>query len=241
MKLLLTTFLLIPIICFSQKQYEFDYLIEYETTFFKDCCEIENPAYNEKNKTLTTYYLTNSKKNNYTAVITELDSLNFKMIFKDEDGIYSNIKVLKSDLNKAEFINIKCESIKRRINPFKYKTEYYSFFKLDDTLLNGKSYSKFKLEAINPKRARRQKIGTEFYIIDKETSFHLPLLNFSTAYEEWKKERSLPNGLFIEKYFINYKGDLITNEKLINYLKIDKKIVINDDCDKLNHIEPHNP
>ena len=231
MKLLLTTFLLISTICFSQKQYEFDYLIEYELTIYKDSIKIKNRPFREKDKTLKKYYLTNSKSNNYSAVITESDSLNYKMIFKDEDGIYSNIIILKSDLNNAEFINIDCEFVVSYQNAFKHKTKYYDFFKLNDTVVNGKTYSKFKLESIKPKRTKREQLGTEFYIIDKETSFHLPVLDFSIAYEEWKKEKNLPNGIYTEKYFIDYYGSLDSKEKLIHHWKIDKKIVINNDCD----------
>ncbi|MGY0393296.1 hypothetical protein ACW5R3_12155 [Bizionia sp. KMM 8389] len=231
MKLIITTFLLISTYCFSQKQYEFDYLIEYEMTFYKDSIKIKNRKFRKEDKTIKKYYLTNSKKNNYSAVITELDSLNYKMIFKDENGIYSNVTFLKSGLNKAEFINIDCKNVSRYENPFKYQTKNYDFFKLNDTVIGEKTFRMFKLESIKPKRVKRKKLGTEFYIIDKETSFHLPVLNFSTAYEEWKKEGNLPNGIFQQKYFIDYYGQLDSKEKLINYWKIDKKIVINNDCD----------
>ena len=87
------------------------------------------------------------------------------------------------------------------------------------------------MESIKPKRTKKGKLGTEVYIVDKETQFHLPILNFSTAYEEWKTERDLPNGIFYEKYFIDYYGLLDSKETLINIWKIDKKIVINKDCD----------
>ncbi|PNW26403.1 hypothetical protein [Formosa algae] len=208
MKLLLATFLLFSIHCFSQKQYEFDYLIEYEQTLYKDSIKIKNQPFREKDKTTKKYYLTNSKNNNYRAVITELDSLYYKMIFKDENGIYSNVTFLKSDLNTAEFINIDCKYVTRYKNPFKHQTKNYDFFKLTDTVINGKTFSKYKLESIKPRKVKRKKLGTKFYIIDKETSFHLPVLDFSTAYEEWKTEGNLANGIFIEKYFIDYYGNL---------------------------------
>jgi hypothetical protein len=229
MRLLTTIFILISTYCFSQKQYEFDYLLEYEMTFYKD--SIKNQKFRKEDQTIKKYYFTNSKKNNYSAVITELDSLNYKMIFKDEKGIFSAVTFLKSDLNKAEFINIGCKSVTRYKNPFKYQTKNYDFFKLNDTIIDGKNYWMYKLESIKPKRVKRKKLGTEFYIIDKGTLFHLPVLTFSTAYEEWKKEGNLPNGIFQQKYFIDYFGQLVIKEKLINYWKINKKIVITNDCD----------
>ena len=231
MKLLLITFLLLSTVCFSQKQYEFDYLIEYEFTLFKDSIKIKNRPFRKEDKVIKKYYLTNSKKNNYTAIITEIDSLDYKMIFKDENGIYSDVIIAKSDLNSAEFINIDCEYVRKYFNPNKYKTKYYDFLNLNDTLINGKTYSRYKMESIKPKRTKKGKLGTEVYIVDKETQFHLPILNFSTAYEEWKTERDLPNGIFYEKYFIDYYGLLDSKETLINIWKIDKKIVINKDCD----------
>jgi len=54
-------------------------------------------------------------------------------------------------------------------------------------------------------------------------------LYFPTAYEEWKSNKnSIPNGIFIERYQSDYSGKL--KETLINYWKIDKKIVLDDEC-----------
>ena len=231
MKYFLITFLLFSSYCYSQKQYEFDYLIEYEVTYYKDSVKTKNRPFTEKDKTIKKYYLTNAKKNNYVAVITELDSLKYVMIFIDQNGIFSNVNFLKAELNKAEFINIGCESLKRYQNNFKYQINNYDFLKLNDTVINNKAYSMFKLTSIKPKRKKRKKIGTEYYIIDKETSFHLPILDFSTAYEEWKSKKVLPNGIFFEKYFLDYYGKLVSKERLIKVWKINKKIVIDNDCD----------
>lgn len=231
MKIFLIAFLLFSTYCFSQKQYEFDYRIEYELTLYKDSIKIKNRPFREKDEITRKYYLTNSKKNNYSAVITDLDSINYKMIFKDENGIYSNVTISKSDFDKAEFVNIDCKYVSKYGNPYKYQTKNYDFFELKDTLINGKTFSKYKLESIKPKKVKRRKLGTQFYIIDTKTEFHVPILNFSTAYEEWKSKRKLPNGIFLEKYFIDYYGQLDSKEKLINYWKTDKKIVINNDCD----------
>ena len=230
-KLLLISFLLLSTYCFSQKQYEFDYLIEYKLTLFKDSIKINNRAFRKKDKTIKKYYLTNSKKNNYAAVITELDSLKYRMIFKDENGLYSNVILMKSDLNKAEYINIDCKYVSKYENSFKYQTKHYDFFVLKDTIINKEAYRKYKLESIKPKRSKSRKLGTEYYIIENGTEFHFPILNFSTAYEEWKTKRNLPHGIFFEKYFIDFYGQLDSKESLINYRKIDKKILIQKECD----------
>ncbi len=231
MRLTLIIIFLTTTLCFSQKQYEFDYLIEYELTTYKDSIRPKNRLLRNKDKISKKYYLTNSKKNNYTAIITEFDSLNYSMEFVDYNGIYSKINFLKSELNKAEFIKIKCQNVSKFSNPFKYQIRNYSFSEFNDTILNDKPYGVHKFASIKPNRIKRKKLGSEFYIIDKETSFHLPILNRATAYEEWKKERNIPNGIFIEKYFINYFGHLSSKEKLKGYWKVNKKIIVDSDCD----------
>lgn len=194
MKLHLTTLLLISACCFSQKHYEFDYLLKYELVYYTDSVETNNETGRIKEKTLHKFYLTNSKKNNYSAVLTELDSLNYNMIFKDENGLSANVKVLKSDFNSAEFISIDCTSVTRYQNRFKYKAKHYDFFKLKDTLLQGKTYSRFKFESIKPKKTKRKQLAAQFYIIDQTMSQHLPVLNFSTAYENGRHTGLYPTG-----------------------------------------------
>ncbi|TYC18157.1 hypothetical protein ES677_01900 [Bizionia gelidisalsuginis] len=231
MTLLSALFMLCSTLCFSQQQYEFDYLLEYKIIIYKDSFTVQSSSSNEKNETFKKYYFTNSKKNNYSAIITDLDSLHYSMIFKDENGISSRTTFLKTDLNNAEFINIECKDVYKYRNDFKYRTEEYDFFKLNDTLIKGKTYGKYKFASIKPKKEKRHKLASKYYIIDRATAFHLPLFELSTPYEKWKLQKTLPSGLFYEKYRIDYYGKLNYKETLINYWKIDKKIMINTDCD----------
>ncbi|GAA4962584.1 hypothetical protein [Algibacter aquimarinus] len=223
MKQLITLILtLSTIFCFSQKQYEFDYLIEYKHTFYNDSLT---------EKTISRYYLTNAKKNSYLAVITNLDSLNYQMDFKDENGLSFNVNFLKSDLIKAELINVECDYIWKYRNPYKFRIKEYDFFNLKDTLINGIVYARYKLTSIKPKKEKRKKLGTEIYIIDKNTKFHLPVLYFSTAYEEWRSKKNIPNGIFKERLLFEYSGKLSIKEEIVGYNKINKKIIINAKCD----------
>jgi len=226
------TFLLFLFIttCYSQKQYDFDYIIEYETTFYKDSIKIKNHHYRDKQKKIHRYYLTNSKNNDYFAIVIEKDSLNYRLMFIDYNGVYSNVIFSKSDLNKAEFINIKCENVGRYFNPYKYRTRNYDFFVLKDTVIKNETFSMYKFRSIKPKIEKRKKIGTNFFIINKSTDFHLPILTFSTEYEKWKLKKNIPNGIMSERYLINYFGKLSEHEKLIKYEKIDKKIIIPKEC-----------
>jgi len=231
MKNFVIPFFLFTAICFSQKQYRFDYLVEYELTLFKDSLKIENRPFRKIDEKIKRYYLTNSKNNDFIAIVTEKDSLNYRLVLKDNNGIYSNVIILKTNLNSAEFINIDCEYINQYSNNYKYQIKNYDFFILKDTVIDEISFSRYKLSSIKPKKVKRKKLGTKFYIIDKSTKFHLPILNFSTAFEEWKDNKNLPNGIFKEKYFIDYNGALDSNEKLIKYWKIDKTIIISKGCD----------
>ena len=209
-------------LCYSQKHYKFDYLIQLNYTIYKDSL-VE--------KTFSRYYFTNSKNNNFLAEITEIDSLNYNMIFKDENGLNFNVNFLKSDLNKAEFINIDCIYVQKRKNPFKHLINDYDFINLNDTIIDGTEYLRYELTSIKPKRKKRKKLGYETYIIYPNTDFHLPIFIYSTPYEEWKSKRNIPNGIFKERLLFDYYGKLIVKEEVIQYQKMNKTIVIDKECD----------
>lgn len=204
--------------------------MECEMNIYKDSVDNENHSIRVKDTTIRKYYLTNSKNNNYIAIVQDSDSLSYKMTFKDEKGIISDVKISKSDLKSAEFINFECKHVNRYWNYFKNKKKHYGFFNLSDTIINGERYSRYKLQSTNPKRAKRKKLGTFYFIIDKETSFHLPILDHPLGYATWKYNRNLPKGMFFEKYFIDHQGKLHSRERVLNYWKIDKKFVIGEDC-----------
>ncbi|NLP59489.1 hypothetical protein [Lutibacter sp. B1] len=215
---------------YAQKTYEFDYVIEYETTFYKDSIKTKNSHFRDHQKKIHRYYLTNSKNNDYFAIIIEKDSLNYRVMFIDYNGIYSDVIFSKSDLNNAEFINIKCENVSKYFNPQKYQSKNYDFFVLNDTVINNKSFSMYKFSSIKPKIEKRKKLGTDFFIINKSTDFHLPILTHSTEYEKWNLKKNIPNGIMKERYLINYFGKISQHEKLIKYEKTDKKIIVPKGC-----------
>ncbi|SFN76739.1 hypothetical protein SAMN04487989_103284 [Bizionia echini] len=222
MKKLITSILIIQTsFCFSQEKYEFDYSIETEITFYKEDSIKKNVI-----------YLTNSKDNSYFAEITSKDSLNFRIVFRHHDKLYSDVLVSKSQLNKAEFINISCDDINYRKNKYKHVAKEYDFFIHNDTIINEKTYKVYTFRSIlkNLKKRIRNGAGTNLYIIDNSTSFHLPLLTHPTAYEDWKLNNTLPNGIFIEKKYVNVLGEEHSSEKLISYYQIKKSIVVEKDC-----------
>ncbi|MCF1190951.1 hypothetical protein LRR18_05085 [Mangrovimonas sp. AS39] len=220
-KLILLTLILKTTFGLAQEAYKFDYAIETEVTYFKED--------SIKKKVL---YLTNSKNNSYFAQITSNDSLHYKLIFRHHDKLYSKVLVSKSQLNIAEFININCESILYEKNKNKRAVERYDFFLLKDTIVKDISHKAYEFKSIlNLKKRIRKGAVTSLFIIDNTTSFHLPLLTHPTAYEDWKLNSKLPNGLFIEKKHIDVYNIEHSSEKLIAYTQIDKSIIITGGCD----------
>jgi hypothetical protein len=116
-------------------------------------------------------------------------------------------------------------------NPFKVRIEEYDFFNLKDTIIDETQYSRYKLSSIDPRKEKKKKLGTEYYIIDNNTKFHLPVLFFSTAYEEWKSKKNIPNGIFKEKLMVGYNGKLVIRQKMMGYRQINKTIIIDEQCD----------
>ena len=214
--------LLLPFISFSQKIFEFDYLITYRHINYKDSTSSIG------------YYLTNSKDNSYKAIFTSKDSTKYSLKLDQYEGYYSKVYFNKIDFDNAEILNIDCRYINKNkdANPYKYQVKYHDFINLPDTLLFNKKYNHYKLISTRSNNyKKRKKIGHYNYIIEKSTDFHLPILVHPTAFEEWKQLKTLVNGIFKEKFFTNYKGDIIEKYELISYKKIRKKITIPKNCD----------
>jgi len=208
---------------FTQEKYIFDCLIEYEKT--------ENIT--DSIVTSTEYYLTNSKNNAYTAIVTIKDKDSFNINLKHQNGIHLKATVDRSQFNIAESINIICSKYYKYENPFRNKIKIYDFHNLEDTLINGKLSKRYLFKSNKERRIKRLKLGTLNYNIQANTEFHLPILRFSTAYEEWKDNAYIPNGIFKTRSFTNYSGKVETLEKLVQYKKNDLTIYITEDCDKI--------
>lgn len=178
---------------FAQKIYTFDYKITYDYKL------------NDSSKLSEVIYYTNSKDNSYILKIVEKDSLNFEFTFNDNNGIYFKSLFDKKQLENTEDFLLDCEVVKFFFNPYKYQTDNYSFQNMKYALMEGEYYPFYILKSIDPKREKRKKLPVFYYYIENNTEFHLPILNHSTAYEEWKLERNIPNGIAKEMFYLDYK------------------------------------
>ena len=208
--------------CFAQKQYSFDYIIEYENIIIQDTLR----------KMGSTYVLTNSKDNTYFGMLNERDSLNFSLDFMDYKSIRTNYSIIKkSDFGDAEFITLNCKDIIKNTHPFQHLTKKYHFTEPKDTIINTKVYLTYTIEDNNNiKRKKDKKNNAITYIVDKETDFHLPIFTNEAVYEEYHAEGKLPNGIIFEKISRNFLNKLVHIQRRVNYLPTNKKIVIPLDC-----------
>ena len=211
------------LISFGQKKYCFDYAIQY------------NFQMTDTSKVQKQIFLTNSKDNSYVLRVMEKDSINYKLFFLDQNGVTSTTYLSKKGFLDAEIISLKCDFVSRFGNPYKYQTDNYDFINQKDTLINNVNYSMYFIKSNKPKKEKRKRLGTLHFVVEKNTDFHLPILLEVTPYEEWKKERNIPNGIpkqfYVTKYLSNTKT-LIYN--LVDFVKIDKFIIVPDECDYTN-------
>ena len=208
---------------FGQKKYSFDYAIQY------------NFQTSDTPKVQNRFYLTNSKDNSYVLWVTEEDSLNYKLFFIDQNGIASTTYLNRKDFFRAETIYLKCDFVTRYSNPFKNQTNNYDFINQKDTLINNISYPLYIIKSNKPKREKRKKLATIHFIVEKNTAFHLPILLDATPYEEWKKEKNIPNGIAKQIYSIDYsEKKMFYTFNLVGYTKIEKFLIVPDECDYTN-------
>lgn len=207
---------------FGQKEYQLNNLLEYE----RSCYRNDSLIHSE-----TIYYVTNAKDNSYIVQLDSINNTQFELRLNDRGGFFSKVKVSRKGFFKAEYINIDCNNVLSSENPYKYQTKNYEYVLLPDTIINGEKLQKYKLTYVGKKKPKKKlSIGTNYYLIKDATEYHLPILKHNTAFEEWKLERSIPNGIFQEKFFVNCKNKVENRLKLKKIIQIDKKIIIKSPC-----------
>lgn len=191
-------------------EYNFNCKLTYEVTNLKD-----------QKKNHIASYLINKQDNSYNSTNLKISDNKQEVTFLDQNGIYWKGK-LNNQILKNSVITLDKGLAKKYSNPYKYQIENYEFVELKDTLLDNKNYKRFMFKSKVIENEIKKKIGREIYIIDSSSNIQ-PLLTFCTAFEVWKSRKNIPNGIIIEKYFYNFKGEMMTKEKLIDIENIDMK------------------
>lgn len=198
--------------CFLSQniEYHFNTQLVYEVTNLK----------NQNKNRIVTYWV-NKEDNSYNAFQISISNKENEVTFLDYNGIYWKGEIKAEDLLKPK-ITLRKEQMTPYGNPYKYQVDNYDFTELKDTILDNKICKRFMLKSTNAVIEKDKKLGKEIYVIDTSSNIK-PMLPFSTAYEIWKTRKNIPNGLIVEKYFFNYKNEMVIKEKLKNSKNINLK------------------
>ncbi len=227
MKYLFILFYLIFFCSYAQENYSFDYLLEYQLIYHKD---------STKNRIIR--YLTNSKDNSYFMKIVDKNSLSYGLEFVAHDKLYSSSNCTKIAFLNANVINLTCEGLYYLENSYKFRTKDYKFENIKDKREGDLSRQRYRFTYIGKRKKKKSfPIGTNEYIIENSTEFHLPILTHPTEFEEWKKEGGIPNGIFKSKSFFDYQNNLEATYTLLKYQKVEKTVIISEDCKELKQLK----
>lgn len=206
---------------FSQKVYHFDYMLEYEYRNTSDS-DVE-----------TRYILTSSDQDHYMIARKEDENM-LAIHFVNPEGVYIMGSVNKDEFLKTENYFAECKDVFAHTNPYKHLVKDYEFIEQPDTLIDGVIHSYYILKYRNPKKEKRKRIARNHYIISPQTEYHDPVFIHPTAYEEWKTEGAVPNGIFRNKYTIDLNGRKSLIYKLKKIHKIDKFLQHPEGCNTEN-------
>lgn len=218
-RFLLSLFLLGFSVSYSQKSYEFDYVVEYENS------EIRG---NTVVKKRLSYQFFNSKDNSYVLSVVD-DAVKTKMWLILNDG-----QTFYGDIDSKDFlvqgISLKCPKSWKKNNQQYEKLKEYDVIIHKDTLFGSQLFHHY---VVNPLIKNRTETHYPFpvgFIIDNSLDLNIPILNpTGLIYRKWKKGQAIPNGIIKESYMITDKGNLAVL-KLLQCVKTQKIIFIDKNC-----------
>jgi len=222
-KIILLLFLLLSFSGRAQKKYVFDYILEYRLQV------------NETSKVEIVYLLTNSSDNSYSMYVYQDRDVatDFILIFSNDFGVGSYTSIEKSEFFKAETIELSCENLRFSSQKNdKYDSKRYLFKNELDTLINGVQHRHYTMRFTKLRDSKRYKKGVAHYIVENNTEFHNPLGLLSVSFDVKKTSKILPNGIAKEIFTTSYDGkSKIYFYKLIQFVKMNKYVIIPDNCD----------
>ena len=209
-----STFIILLFILFQiNHNYNFDYRLEYELK-----------VSNSDSIRYVNYYV-NSKNNSYYADIRKNKKGEYKLYFRDEDNLTISTTATGNYKNPGTLIIPDSITQPWGNKELKNIAKDYKIERLEDTLINDNNYARVIFKMINPKKAKRKKIGSRIYIIDTSKEMK-PFLANPTILNIWRLNRNMPNGLIIEKHVYRSDGSLSSSEKLleVNHVNFQLKI-----------------
>ena len=141
--------------------------------------------------------------------------------------VNGKIKKFSNKIFNDRVIYINQSDVKDYSYPFIYQLDNYHFSDINDTIVNGKICKRLSFLSNDLNRAKKKKIGTLMYILDTNLN-HQPLLEFSTAFEVWKLNRKMPNGIIIESIQKSYENIIVSREKLKQIIPISMNLTIKE-------------
>ncbi|MFD2550585.1 hypothetical protein ACFSQP_02030 [Bizionia sediminis] len=211
--------LLVPIWGFSQKSFQFDYMLTYENVY------VQKDSLKD-----TTVYLTNAADNSYFISLKDISHTEYELTFTQHDMIRAQVKINKTAFLANKYLNVVCSHVSNHKNTVKKVANNYQFTAVMDTIINNNTYASYSLKpTYSTKKRLKHKAGTNLYIINTQIP-HLPMFTHPTAYEKWLSEKRLPHGIPVKKCFKDEKNELYNCETLIRFSSVNKQLVLTGNC-----------
>ena len=197
---------------YSQKSYEFDYVMEYQ--YISD----DGKKHNE-------YRFISSKNNDFMFMVWEKgNEVMMKLI---TDGKLYFDKIAKEDFF-VEAISLRCPQkgeLKSNIS-----LNDFDFVRQNDTIINTERLAHFVINPTNKKKVDKEKHVPIHYIIDNKYNFNYPFFSpGELIFKKWKKGENIPKGILKECY--SYKlGKKVQYTELVQILHLKKIIIIDNNC-----------
>ncbi len=205
--LLLLLYFLTP----NSKVYTFDYRLEYEVT--NDVGTAPR----------TSVYFINKDMNSFSAVITSCIEHGAHLTFNDQfTTIFSGN--VSGDFKNPGDVVVKTTQISEFATRAKNNHKYI-ITRVQDTIVDDKTFAQMKILPKNIKKAKRNKIGTTIILIDT-TKILKPLYTCFFIKNVYESADVVPNGMLQESHYYDENGKWKSSTKLKDFSKTDFKFTI---------------
>lgn len=189
-----------------QASFQFDYRLVYQMSYPDD-----------RPKRITYDYV-NSRDNSYIAKIDDADKGQQNLHFLEHSKMFCWVKG-KIDPERPGKILVKDSLTHNWKGPSKKTASSYFFRNLTDTIIGTQTFSRVELRLKNEKKARRKKIVTTVYVLEKSAAFK-PSFD-PVAYKLWKDSGEPFSGIIHERICYDPQGKFLHKRTLTDVQKTD--------------------